>query len=34
MGLQYAKFQMANERKRNQSHYGISVVDIGLLILG
>ena len=28
--LQYAKFQMAYERKRNQSHYSISIVTIGL----
>ena len=34
MCLQYAKVQMANERDRNQSHYSISVVAIGLLILG
>ena len=34
MSLQHAKFQMANERQRNQSHYSISVVVIGILILG
>ena len=34
MSLQYATFQMANERKRNQSHDSISVVATGLLILG
>ena len=33
MTLQYAKFQMANERERNPSHY-ISVVAIEILILG
>ena len=27
-------FQMANERKGKQSHYSISVVTIGVLILG
>ena len=34
ISLQYAKFQMANEREGTQSHYSISVVAFEILILG
>ena len=27
-------FQITNERERKQSHYSISVVNVGILILG
>ena len=33
MSLQYVKFEMANEREREESHYSISVVTIGILML-
>ena len=33
MSLQYAKFEMANEGEREESHYSISVVAIGILML-
>ena len=34
MSFSMRNFQMANERKGKQSHYSISVVTIGILILG
>ena len=33
MSLQYVKFEMANEREREESHYSFSVVTIGILML-